>query len=288
MRWPKTIVWSASFLALASGCRNCDRVEEALRAREEDLRQVREELGRTSAYSQALEYELRSERGLGPHDSPLTTSPVRNLMLGRATGGHDQGTGYDNGLQVQLVPRDADGHAVKVPGSAYIEAYEISPEGIKSLLSNWDVPHDLLSDSWRAGLLSTGYNLILPWKSPPFSENLRLVARFRLADGRTFEAEKDIKVRIPADRTRRMPKAEDGATLPHPKPAPSPLPEIKEQGPPVVLPKPRQMSDPPVTIPPLPALPLPPVDPVKEFPPPAVEILQPVIPPFSELVPLDP
>src|SRR5690606_4782088 len=129
MRWPKTIVWSASLLALASGCRNCDRVEEALRAREEDLREIREELGRTAAYTQALEYELRCQRGLGPHESPLTTSPVRNLMLGRGTGGHDQGTGYDDGLQVQLVPRDADGHAVKVPGSAYIEAYEISPEG---------------------------------------------------------------------------------------------------------------------------------------------------------------
>jgi hypothetical protein len=276
MRWAVTMSLGVALLAGAAGCKNpCDHVEAELRARESDVRELREELERREFLTQAMERELRAIKGLpGPDghvETPRDPFPVRTLVLGRQTGGHagDNCAG-DDGLDVLLEPRDCDGQAIKAPGFLTVEAMEITPAGLKRPLSAWDISIDQLRCSWRNGLFSTGYSLSLPWKEWPTTEKLRVVAHFRLLDGRVFEADKDVTIRLAPAPLRR--------TAPAPEPPPPDPPPSSE-------PPPRQMLPPPKPVPPdngpvlelqakrrLPPLPLAPAPPVVV---PAVEVLRP-------------
>ncbi len=203
MRASVACVLGAAVLAGCAGCRanNCALVESQLRQRDFQLREMKDEVDRCAAYNQALEQELRNLRGdcAGP-DAPergAPAYPVKSLALGRGTGGRDDdGLPGDESLEVHVEPRDPEGNVTKVPGSALIFAAEIGQDGIKRPLSSWEVGRDQLSKSWRSGLLSSGYVLVLPWKVWPSTEKVRVTVQFRLLDGRLFEADKDVTVRV--------------------------------------------------------------------------------------------
>jgi hypothetical protein len=144
------------------------------------------------------------------------------LALGRQTGGRSEsGCAGDDCLHVHVEPRDPDGQPVKASGELVIEVLEVSRDGLKKPLSAWEIPPDQLRRSWRSGLLSTGYQLDLPWKVWPTTTKLRVVARFKPVDGRLFEAERDITVRLPpADERRIVPAAEELPSVP-PDPVPA-------------------------------------------------------------------
>jgi hypothetical protein len=235
MRGPLAILFGLALAAFTSGCRSCDRVESELRARENDLREARAELERSDAYNQALQAELRAVRGEIcplPGEQPVVGYPVRALVLGRQTGGRDSDSGRgDDALQVVLEPRDPEGQSIKVPGMALVQVLEVTPEGLKRPLSTWEISPEELRKSWRSSLLGTGYFLTLPWKIPPATEKLRVVAQFRLTDGRMFEADKDVTVRLPPSPRRPMPPADDTLpptrerdVLPPPQPVDPPKP----------------------------------------------------------------
>jgi hypothetical protein len=250
-RWAAWFV--AAVLAAASGCHSsAHRVESELHAREVEAQELREQLDGYKAHNQALEIELRALRGdpwaLGPGPGPVVPPalvppayPIRSLTLGRQTGGYPSEHGYgDEALQVFAEPRDAEGHTVKVPGSALlVQAIEITPEGLKRPLSTWDIPPDELRNTWRSGLLSTGYSLTLPWKVWPSTDKLRVVAQLRLPDGRVYEADKDVIIHPApgAHRPAPAPAPSGAPVLPPPTPVP---PGDKAPGP--VLPPPG-MSD---------------------------------------------
>jgi hypothetical protein len=201
---------------LAFGCRNCDLVEAELRTRENELREMHAELAQAEAQNEALVRELRAVRqGAGPNLTPELASQtytLRQIVLGRGTGGYDEDNcPGDEALQVVLEPRDVDGHAIKAPGTLHVDALETSPEGIKTPLCAWDLGSDQLRRTWRSGLLSTGYTLVLPWKTWPSSTRIRVVARFTLADGRAFEADKDVTVRLTPEAQRKALPAFDSA-----------------------------------------------------------------------------
>jgi hypothetical protein len=122
---------------------------------------------------------------------------VRKIVLGRATAGVDEDSvPGDEALRVWMEPKDADEHTIKSPGTLQVFVYEINSAGLKIPLSTWDVGDDKLKKAWTQGLLSTGYSVTLPWQVPPRVESLRVVARYTTADGRPFEADRDIKVRL--------------------------------------------------------------------------------------------
>jgi hypothetical protein len=237
MRGPRAFWIGMALTAFASGCRSCDRVESALRARETDVRELREELERSELYNQALQQELRMMRGETcpqPAEQPCVGYPVRSLTLGRQTGGRDTDCGDgDNALQVVMEPRDPEGQAIKAPGTALIQALEITSEGLKRPLSAWEISAEQLRQSWRSGLLTTGYVVTLRWKICPATEKMRIVAQLRLTDGRVFEADKDVTIRLPPAQkrsvTQPMPPADpapatpqEKSTLPPPKPVDPP------------------------------------------------------------------
>jgi hypothetical protein len=264
-----------SLLLAASGCHCCDRVETELRARENDVRELRAELDRSSVYNQTLQQEvhaLRGQLGMPLHGPPPAAYPVQAVALGRQTGGrsNDIGPG-DDALQIQLEPRDPDGSVIKAPGQLMILAQEITPEGIKRPLSSWMIPPDALRKSWVNGLLTTGYLLNLPWKTWPTTEKLRVTAQFQLADGRFFEADRDVTVRL-------TPVNQRPTVTPKANPEAAPQPPAGDSGP-MLLPAPRVIE------PAKPDAPPPPPDPVPEpflgaartaEEPPAAQMLRPV------------
>jgi hypothetical protein len=215
--WGQTAL--ACCLFLAAGCRNCDKVEAELRSKDRELYQLRDELYHTEAYNHALRREVGALRvgAAGPPELAGQTYTLTNLSLGRQTGGYNTGeSAGDDALQVILEPKDPDGHTIKAPGSVEILVQEITREGLKVPLSSWTIPPDQLRRSWRTGLLSTGYALVLPWKVWPNNEKLRVAVQFQLPDGRLFEADKDVTVRLAPQRKRPMPPA-DGV-IPAPQP----------------------------------------------------------------------
>jgi hypothetical protein len=223
----------------AAGCRNCDLVEAELRARESDMRELRADLARSEADNQALVRELASIRHGGAAkitpELASQTYTLKQITLGRGTGGLDEDDcPGDEALQVVVEPRDADGHTIKAPGSVHVEALEISSEGLKVPLSSWDLTPEQVRLTWRNGLLSTGYFIVLQWKNWPAAEKLRVIVQFALVDGRLFEADKDVTIRLTPLARRKIAPPDPAAGTPSPGPIP-------------VLPPPRKVEPKPTS-----------------------------------------
>jgi hypothetical protein len=194
-------LWFLPFAVAVAGCRSSDLVEAELRSRNTEVRQLTCELQRLQAENQALAREsvaLRQDGGL--HVPPEIAGPVyalKRITLGRFTGGYaDDISVGDVALRVVLEPRDSDDQSVKAPGALHVEALQITPEGLKTPLSTWDLDPLQLRRTWKSGLFSNAYTVILPWNVWPASDRLRIVVQFRLSDGRVFEADRDVTVHL--------------------------------------------------------------------------------------------
>jgi hypothetical protein len=192
------VIMSLSLLALA-GCRHGERVENELRTKDEALREATTELNRSESLNDGLRREneaLRTGIGMTP-EGAASIYGVRKIVLGRATAGVDEDSvPGDEALRVWMEPKDADDHTIKAPGTLQVLVFEINSAGLKIPLSSWDIGDDKMRKAWTQGLLSTGYSVTLPWQVPPRVESLRVLARFTTPDGRVFEADRDIKVRL--------------------------------------------------------------------------------------------
>jgi hypothetical protein len=226
--------------ALFPGCRNhCELVEAELRSREAQVEEMKQELDRRDGEIQALEVALdRVHQGLKPGPAPAASSfVVKRIVLGRLTSGLDEKPDCpgDEALQILLEPRDPDDQSIKAPGALHVELFEVSPEGLKSLLSRWDVSPRALRRSWETPVFgNSGYRVVLPWTVPPATEQLRVVVQFTTLEGGKFEADKDLTVRL-LERSQR--------SAPWPMPPPSETIDVApEEGEP--LPLPREMDRP--------------------------------------------
>ena len=209
-----------------------------MRTRENELRDIKIEMSRTEAANDAYQREIQSLHQLPPPkvsvEASSSVAAVKGITLGRQTGGYDSDDcPGDKALQVVVEPVDADGSVIKAPGKLYVEAIEVTPEGIKVPLCFWEVPPDQLRRSWKSGLLSTGYYEILPWKSWPSQTKMRVIARLTLADQRMFEAEKDVTIRLtPLERRKPVRPAPVMEVAPAPGLLPGPWLESKASIPP--------------------------------------------------------
>jgi hypothetical protein len=253
-------------LALATGVLGCrsmrkDVVESELSAREKDVRTLQSELDRSEKLNFDLVRELQALRGqpgpLGIIERPTPPYPVQSIRLGGLTSGrHNVALAGDDGLEVLIEVRDREDQALKAPGEALIDALEISPEGIKNPLAQWRVSVADLRGKWVQGLFNTGYRLELafPKGCLPRQENLRVIVRFTLLDGRTFEAEKDIRVRVVPEAQRHLWTPPMSTPPLHPVPSTTEPPAMPPPMPPV-LPTPKEEPKPTPT--PTPELPPP-------------------------------
>ena len=198
-------------LALAvCGCKSrSDLVEAELRTRDAEVRDLRTSLQRSEMLNSALSHPYGVPVGAPVYAPPayagsvappaaVMSGTIKEVSLGRGTGGVDNdGIPGDEALLVVVIPKDTDGSSLKVPGNLVVQTYEFTAEGQKLPSGRWDVPSLELQKLWKNGLLATGYHVTLPWKTWPASPKLRVVVQFTtLADNRTFEAERDVMIKL--------------------------------------------------------------------------------------------
>jgi hypothetical protein len=129
-----------------------------------------------------------------------------------------------------VVPRDADGHAVKATGTLAVTAFQITSEGLKQPFGSWELTSTELRATWRAGLLSTGYQVTLPFREPPTRERMYVVARFTALSGQPYEADQTVRIRTGCALPGRaapappLPVPQPAADLPSPPEGPAPKP----------------------------------------------------------------
>ncbi len=209
---------------VAAGCRahRSDLVEAELRTKERLLRETQAELNRTRSVNEVLERDFMSrQQGQPLADNSGTVSP-KDIILASGTGGiDDDRLPGDEALLVVVVPRDEDGQPVRTVGVLTVAAWEIMPGGVKVPLSTWEINATDLRRAWKSGLLGSGYHVTLNWKKPPTASRLRVAVQLTLADGRVFEADKDISIRplpLPAANimppVNAMPMAPEGPLVP--------------------------------------------------------------------------
>ncbi len=223
VRWFVCTLFTAH-CSLLAGCapnKRYDLIEAELRTRERELTETRAALEQARNLNRAY---VESQTGGGPRvPDPHAPAfiPVKEIVLARGTGGVDEdGIPGDEGLMVVVVPRDEDGAAVKVPGQVQIAAWEITPAGTKNPIGSWTVTADKVRPTWRTGFISTGYFVAVPWQTYPSIERVRIAVRFTTLDGRSFETDRDIMVKVCSSRP-------VGSVVPNPKREPlfpEPLP----------------------------------------------------------------
>ena len=256
MRWSVALTLGAALAAGSIGCRNHDKVESQLRARE-----------RTSSTSRASSDRSEFQNGLllpnsgnarlarpdGVVERPSEPYPVRCLRLGRGTRGrpgeHIPG---DDALEVMVEPVDCDSRSSRRRAASTSRSGGIDRRA-QDADRNVGHPPDQLRRTWQSGLFNTGYKLTLPWKVWPNAEKLRVVGSFQDARrahlrGRSGHYRSGRAREIPTDdpdADQPRPVADADAS-PEVGPAPTPVPsgdrsrEIipKPDGPDPVLPTP--------------------------------------------------
>jgi hypothetical protein len=203
-------------VALCASCVGCfggqqrqqqELLEAELRSQERHIQEMKEELDRKEGIIHGLDVEVErcQQAAACPKqpggDSAPIVNVVRDIALGRLTGGirENPKAVFDDALLVVLQPRDPEGHVIKAPGSVHIDVFEITPQGLKSPLSSWDITQRELRRLWDEPLIGgPSYRITLTWKALPTTEKLRVVARFTTLDGKLFEAERDITIQLPS------------------------------------------------------------------------------------------
>jgi hypothetical protein len=204
-------MWALAFCLLAlNGCSSLtakrekqEIVEAELRAQERHIMDLKAEVERKEGHIHGLDLELEraQQAAIGQKSGePQSPGVIKEITLGRLTGGYRNNprSNFDDSLQFLVEPRDADGHSIKVPGSLHIELFEITPAGLKNMLSSWDITQRELRRSWDQPLIgSPAYRILIPFKALPAHERMRVVVRLIILDGKPFEAERDFTIRLP-------------------------------------------------------------------------------------------
>jgi hypothetical protein len=196
--WLSAVLPSALCL-LPTACKpnkRYDLLEAELRTRERELLETRAQLEQARNLNRAYVQQPQLPGTPVSATAPVYI-PVKEVALARGTGGVDEdGVPGDEGLMVVVAPRDEDGAAVKVPARVEVAAWQVTPDGIKHPIGSWSLPPEKVRPTWRSGFVSTGYFVAVPWQTYPTQEKVRVAVRLTTLDGRAFETDKDITVKL--------------------------------------------------------------------------------------------
>ena len=103
------------------------------------------------------------------------------------------------GIDLWVIPRDAHGDALKVPGTLKVSLRRPGLLGLgtsSESLADWIFTPDQLRDKW-AGQLYQGYHLFLVWttREPPVLRDTVLRVTFVNPDGKSCSAQKPLEFR---------------------------------------------------------------------------------------------
>ncbi|MGE3314862.1 MAG: hypothetical protein AB7O26_07060 [Planctomycetaceae bacterium] len=201
---------SALVVASLSGCAvrgNTELLEARLRQQEDrvvrmetELRTAQSELAAARGESQHLREQLagRGQETLLPEqaDSMFRATGIQfNRLL---TGGLDRdGVPGDELISAVVVPHDADGELVKLPGRIELTAYDLTQNQEQKLIGKWEYGVEECRGLWHSGFLGSGYLIRVPWSQIPSNAKVLLHARLVTPDGRQFDTSEHVEIEPP-------------------------------------------------------------------------------------------
>ncbi len=201
---------SALIVASLSGCAlrgNSELLEARLRQQEDrvvrmetELRSAKSELEAAKGESQHLREQLagRRQQTLLPEqaDSMFRATGIQfNRLL---TGGLDRdGSKGDELVSAVVVPHDADGELVKLPGRIELTAYDLAQDQEQKLIGRWEYGVEECRGLWHSGFLGSGYLIRVPWTQIPSNSKILLHARLVTPDGRQFDTSEHVEIDPP-------------------------------------------------------------------------------------------
>jgi len=204
----------AGMPALAAACLCGCALRGNTELLESRLRQQEDRMVRLEAQLRTTESELTAARGESQHlreqlagrGEPAILPEQANAMF-RATGvqfnrlltgGLDRdGSPGDELLSAVVVPHDADGELVKLPGRIELQAFDLAMNGNQKLIGRWQFGVDECRTLWHSGFLGSGYLIRVPWIETPRSSRILLHARLVTTDGRQFDTSEHVEVTPP-------------------------------------------------------------------------------------------
>jgi hypothetical protein len=181
---------------LLCGCLGRNHVNPDYHFREGHLAELREQLysGEFGAATRHREEKPNSESThLTAYHQAAAPSSARRLVLTAAPEGEHGGA-----LRVVVELRDQAGRSVRVRAGLHLAVLQAGPGPQQTFLGDWDLPSELLEHAWSGNWSGGGYRLLLPWKTWPSAQQVRVQARLTLADGTSYEAEQEIPLRATA------------------------------------------------------------------------------------------
>jgi len=201
------MLWAA---ALAVGCSSrgqMEVLESRLRTEEDSIAQLKSQLSASETQLQAahresldLKTQLAEKSGGTKVEQFSALGQVQGIALNKLlTGGLDRdGSPGDELLSTVIVPTDADGNLVKVPGTLDVTVLDLSkPEG-EQRVGHWEYGPKDAEGLWHQGFLGSGYLVRVPWQATPQSSTLLVHARLKTVDGRQFDTSQSIRIVPPA------------------------------------------------------------------------------------------
>jgi hypothetical protein len=216
-----------------AGCRHRDLVEAELRYRNRQVRDLRRQLSQKHAEVHTLQSmmqdgSLPATDGTAAKETPETVyrrEAMSRVSLGMSTGVKDvDRNGIDDSVQFTIVCHDYDGDVFKCPGRVDLELAAVQESGVIKPVAHWEMEHERLRATWKASVLSSGYQVIVPMPTLEQSRRWKAIVRFTTLDGRVFQDERTFDYRGGSPNAKPTPSG--AAPLPSAlPPAPSALPE---------------------------------------------------------------
>jgi len=167
---------------------------------ESKLAAARIDLAVSRKEADALQAQLagRGEKTILPEQADVLYRATGIQFNKLMTGGLDRDNRPgDELLTAVLVPHDADGELVKLPGTIQLEVFDLTKSGDRQRIGRWEFSVEKSRDLWHRGWIRSGYLFKLPWQEIPESSELLLHARLTTVDGRQFDTSQTIRITPP-------------------------------------------------------------------------------------------
>lgn len=187
-----------------AGCQNCELVETELRYQTERAENFERLLLLRDAEICTLKATVETFKPIGPTPVPTVTPPeevqrmtgVSKVEIGPSSAGRDlDEDGIDDAISLIVIPRDQDNDPFKCPGEVTVVVTEATDSGALRPVAEGSVDQESLRRAWRTSLLSSGYEIIVPWSSAPTRDQLTAAVKWTTLDGRVFEATRAVTIR---------------------------------------------------------------------------------------------
>ena len=199
----------------SSGCRidsasRVDSLEAQLRSSEQTV----DELERQLADSQRLLKAHRHVVPVGHENVSVRESSVLPKFIGPVeangpslrveigtllSGGLDRDDQPGDELLSMLVVPSMSGSVHPVAGCRLMfEVFDFSKGDESQMIGKWEFDEIDTADLWHAGVIGTGYRVVVPWQTVPQSEQLTVHARLTTPNGVGVDISRELKITPPS------------------------------------------------------------------------------------------